>query len=141
MPNMKKQTAVTTSPVRTFLRARWRSMSCLGILEVHVGDHRAEQQREVREREQVQAQRRAAVGARGGGGAWSKNTRRGGARGGGPPGGGRPQRGGARRPRPGRGPPPAAPRARGGGPARGPGPPGRRRRGRPGGGRRRPRPP
>src|SRR4051812_13158003 len=63
MPNMKKQTAVTTSPVRTFLRARWRSMSCLGILEVHVGDHRAEKQREVREREQVQAQRRAAVGA------------------------------------------------------------------------------
>src|SRR6266581_3253844 len=54
MPNMKKHTAATMRPERTFLRARLRSMS---FLELDVGDHRAEEQGQVGEREQVQAQR------------------------------------------------------------------------------------
>src|SRR3954452_18546871 len=64
IPNMKKHTAVTMRPERTFLLARLRYMVCLGgILELEVGDHRAEEQGQVDEREQVQAQRRAPVGA------------------------------------------------------------------------------
>ena len=63
IPNMNMQIAHTISPVRMFLRARRRVI--IGgrrILQMDVGDHRAEQQREVGERVQVQAQRRAAIG-------------------------------------------------------------------------------
>ena len=75
MPNMNMQIAHTIRPVRMFLlgeasghhreeRYLLRSAApCRLRLEVDIGDHRAEQQREVGEREQVQLQRRAAVGA------------------------------------------------------------------------------
>src|SRR3954463_12546132 len=71
-PNMTKQTAPAMRPVRTFLRARLRSIR-LGFsqtgLQLDVRHHRREQQREVEEREQVEAQcglaRRLAVEAEG----------------------------------------------------------------------------
>src|ERR1700685_4503880 len=61
-PNMKKQIAPAIRPERMFLRASFLSMWGR-ILQLHVRDHRTEQQREVQEREQVQLQRRRTVGS------------------------------------------------------------------------------
>src|SRR5450755_4983306 len=63
MPKMNKQTAPAIRPERMFLRASFLSMWKSYWLELHVRHHHPEQQRQVEQREQVEPQRAAAVGA------------------------------------------------------------------------------